>query len=162
MTSRRAFLTSAGTFAALTILPASRAFAFEVEMSEAAWQARLSPAQFAILRHRRTEQPFSNSLFGEYSPLLKEARTGTYNCAGCALPVYPSTTKFNSRTGWPSFWDSISGAVGTKSDKTWFTTRTEVHCRRCGGHFGHIFADGPKPTGKRHCLNGLSLTFSAA
>jgi peptide-methionine (R)-S-oxide reductase len=115
-----------------------------------------------VLRDEVTEKPFSNSLKGESSDLLKEARSGTYHCAGCDLPVYPSATKFESGTGWPSFYDSIKGAVGTKEDNTFFTKRTEVHCRRCCGHLGHIFGDGPQPTGKRHCLNGLAMTFTAA
>ena len=93
---------------------------------------------------------------------MKEARSGTYDCAGCALSVYPSKTKYDSGTGWPSFYASLPDAVGTKEDRKLFTTRTEVHCRRCGGHLGHIFNDGPKPTGKRHCLNGLALTFTPA
>ena len=133
--------------------------AFAVTLTEAEWQARLTPAQFAILREEETERAFSNSLMGEASPLLNEARAGTYNCAGCALHVYPSETKFDSGTGWPSFWDARPGATGTKSDPGLFGSRTEVHCGRCGGHLGPVFDDGPAPTGKRHCLNGLAMTF---
>jgi peptide-methionine (R)-S-oxide reductase len=96
------------------------------------------------------------------SPLDKNYAAGTYACRGCDLPLYPSKTKFDSGTGWPSFWKSLPGAIGTEEDNTLFTTRTEVHCRRCGSHLGHIFNDGPAPTGKRHCLNGVSLKFIAA
>nr|WP_233587064.1 peptide-methionine (R)-S-oxide reductase MsrB [Pseudorhodobacter sp. E13] len=135
---------------------------FEITRSEAEWKKLLTPAQFAVLRQEATEKPFSNSLKGETSPLLKEARKGTYNCAGCELPVYSSETKFDSGTGWPSFYAAIDGAVGTKEDNSLFAKRTEVHCRRCGGHLGHIFGDGPKPTGKRHCINGLAMTFAPA
>jgi peptide-methionine (R)-S-oxide reductase len=133
---------------------------FEIIKTKSEWKKTLTPAQYAILREWATERPFKNSLKGERSSLLKEARTGTYNCAGCALPVYPSNTKYDSGTGWPSFWAPIKGAVGTRLDKGWISTRTEVHCRRCGGHLGHVFNDGPAPTGKRHCLNGLSMTFT--
>ncbi len=163
MQTRRSFLTTSALFAGLTALTPTRSFAaFEIEKTDAEWKALLTPAQFEILRNEGTEKPFSNSLLGEHSDLLKESRAGTYNCAACDLPVYPSNTKFDSGTGWPSFWDAIPGAIGTKQDNTLFTTRIESHCRRCGGHFGHIFADGPKPTGMRHCLNGLALTFSPA
>ena len=164
MISRRSlFLTAA----AAALLPAafSRravAAAFEVTRTEAEWRAILSPAQYAVLRDQKTEKPFSNSLIGEASPLLKEARNGTYACAGCDLAVYKSDTKFDSGTGWPSFFDAIKGNVGLAEDNTLFATRTEVHCRRCGGHLGHMFDDGPKPTGKRYCMNGLAMTFTAA
>jgi len=167
MLTRRDFLTASAAVGALTALTASqtgRAMAaeFEITLTKTQWKARLTPAQYAVLREHATERPFTNSLMGETSALLKESRVGTYHCAGCDLAVYPSNTKFDSGTGWPSFWDSIPGAIGKKKDNTLFTTRTEVHCRRCGGHLGHIFNDGPKPTGLRHCLDGLALTFSAA
>lgn len=128
---------------------------FEVVKTEAEWRALLTPAQFAVLREEATERPYT-------SPLLNENRDGTYNCAGCDLALYRSATKFDSGTGWPSFWDAIDGAVGTKPDRSLFFTRTEAHCARCGGHQGHIFDDGPEPTGKRHCINGVALRFHAA
>ena len=128
---------------------------FEVLMSEAAWKQKLGPARYRVLRQEGTERAGS-------SPLNKEKRKGTYHCAGCALPLFSSATKYESGTGWPSFWQPLKGAVGTKSDNTLFMRRTEVHCRRCGGHLGHVFDDGPKPTGKRYCMNGAAMTFRAA
>lgn len=160
MTSRRKFLSTAavasGTFFTQGItlaMPATAKKKFEITKSDAEWQRILTPAQYQVLRREKTERAFT-------SALLKEKRSGVYNCAGCKLPVYPSSSKFKSGTGWPSFWKSLPGAVGTKPDNSLFMRRTEVHCRRCGGHLGHIFDDGPKPTGKRHCLNGVALTFS--
>ncbi|SEM96723.1 peptide-methionine (R)-S-oxide reductase [Pseudorhodobacter antarcticus] len=161
MLSRRHFLATTLAATAATTLPAF-AQSFEITRSVDEWKSRLTPAQFAVLRQEATEKPFSNSLKGETSPLLQESRAGTYNCAGCDLPVYPSNTKYDSGTGWPSFYASLENAVSTKLDKSLFSTRTEVHCRRCGGHLGHIFNDGPQPTGKRHCLNGLAMTFTPA
>ena len=134
--------------------------AFEIERSPEEWRARLSPARYAVLRDEGTERAFSNSLMGESSPLLHEGRVGTYTCAGCDLPVYRSEAKFDSGTGWPSFTQPIAGAIGTRQDRSLLLQiRTEVHCRRCGGHLGHVFSDGPAPTGQRHCLNGLALNF---
>ena len=133
---------------------------FPLMLPEAEWRARLTPAQFAVLREHATERAFSNTLMGERSPLLAEDRAGTYNCAGCGQAVYRSETKFDSRTGWPSYWDAIDGAVGTQTDRSFFMLRTEVHCANCGGHLGHIFDDGPAPTGQRHCINGLAMTFT--
>jgi peptide-methionine (R)-S-oxide reductase len=116
----------------------------------------LTPAQYRVLREHGTEPPGS-------SPLNKEHRAGTYHCAGCDLPLFSSTTKFDSGTGWPSFWAPLDDAIGTSEDRTlFFTVRTEVHCRRCGGHLGHVFEDGPPPTGLRYCMNGVSLRFVGA
>ncbi len=128
---------------------------YEVTHSEAEWRKLLSPAAFHILREQGTEQPFT-------SPLLNEHRKGTFTCAGCALPLFASTTKFDSGTGWPSFWQPLPNAVLTTTDSSWIESRTEVHCRRCGGHLGHVFDDGPKPTGLRYCMDGLALGFKAA
>ena len=125
---------------------------YPVHYTDAQWKARLGPAAYEVLRHEDTEQPFS-------SPLLKEHRAGVFSCKGCALPAFTSRTKFDSGTGWPSFWAPLPNAVITKSDTSLLTERTEVHCRRCGGHLGHVFDDGPKPTGKRYCMNGVALTF---
>jgi peptide-methionine (R)-S-oxide reductase len=133
----------------------ARAEAFEVMKTEAEWRGILTDAQYSVLREEATERAFT-------SPLNEEKRKGVFHCAGCDLPAYSSEAKYDSGTGWPSFWESLPDAVGTKEDNSLFATRTEVHCRRCGGHFGHIFDDGPPPTGKRHCLNGLALAFKPA
>ncbi len=163
MQTRRQFLGSAAALSIFTLQGNSALAAnFEISKTPAEWKKILTPAQYAILRHEHTERPFTNSMKGESSPLLNESRKGNYHCAGCDLAAYSARTKFDSGTGWPSFWASLPNAVGTKEDDTLFTHRTEVHCRRCGGHFGHIFDDGPKPTGKRHCLNGLAMTFKPA
>ena len=128
---------------------------FEVTLSDDAWQARLTGAQYAVLREEDTESPNS-------SPLNTEKRAGTYACAGCDLPVFSSETKFESGTGWPSFWEPLPNAVATKRDIGILGIRTEVHCRRCGGHLGHVFKDGPQPTGLRYCMNGVAMNFRAA
>jgi peptide-methionine (R)-S-oxide reductase len=128
---------------------------FEVMHSDAEWQKLLTPAQYNILREQGTEPPFS-------SPLLNEHRKGVFNCAGCALPLFSSDTKFDSGTGWPSFFRPLPNAVLTSDDDSLGMDRTEVHCRRCGGHLGHVFPDGPPPTGLRYCMDGLALTFTAA
>ncbi|WP_394889182.1 peptide-methionine (R)-S-oxide reductase MsrB [Mesorhizobium sp. AaZ16] len=162
--NRRSFLFSGAAVAFLAGTTAlwrmgkptdARAESFEVTKTEEEWRALLSEAQYAVLREEDTEPAGT-------SPLNNEKRKGIFHCAGCDLPLYPSETKYESGTGWPSFWDSLPGAIGTKEDNLLFMTRTEVHCRRCGGHLGHIFDDGPPPTGKRHCLNGLALTFKPA
>jgi peptide-methionine (R)-S-oxide reductase len=126
---------------------------FEVTKSEAEWKAALTPEQFRVLRQHGTERPFS-------SALNDENRRGSFHCAGCDLPLFSSETKFNSGTGWPSFYAPLENAVGTSTDRSFFVERTEVHCRRCGGHLGHVFDDGPKPTGLRYCMNGVALKFS--
>ena len=128
---------------------------FEVAMTEADWQRRLAPSQFAVLRKHGTERAGS-------SPLDKEYRPGIYHCAGCERALFSSDTKFDSGTGWPSFWAPLAEAVGATSDRSLWMTRTEVHCARCGGHLGHVFDDGPKPTGLRYCMNGVALTFRSA
>ena len=125
------------------------------QLSDAEWRQRLTPARYRILRQAGTEPSGS-------SPLNDEHRKGTYHCAGCNLPVYSSETKFHSGTGWPSFYQPLPRAVDTMQDRSLFTTRTEVHCHRCGGHLGHVFNDGPKPTGLRYCMNGLALKFTPA
>jgi peptide-methionine (R)-S-oxide reductase len=164
MLSRRAFLLSgasvlgvalAGGYGLRWLTSTATAEAFEVTKTDDEWRRILTPEQYQVLRHEGTERAGS-------SALNHELRNGLYHCAGCDLPVYSSETKYESGTGWPSFWQSLDGAIGTKEDNTFFLTRTEVHCRRCGGHLGHIFEDGPPPTGKRHCLNGLALSFVPA
>lgn len=134
---------------------AATAETFAVTLTPAQWKARLSPAAFAVLREEGTETPFT-------SPLNDEHRRGTFACAGCALPAFASTTKFDSHTGWPSFWQPLKDAVRNRDDGSLGMTRTEVHCRRCGGHLGHVFDDGPKPTGLRYCMNGVAMTFAPA
>ena len=127
---------------------------YEIEKTEQEWREILSPEQFNVLRKHGTERSFT-------SPLDKEYGQGIYTCAGCDLPLFSSETKFNSGTGWPSFYAPLDNAIGTSIDRSFFMTRVEVHCRRCGGHLGHVFDDGPAPTGKRYCMNGVSLNFIA-
>ncbi len=134
---------------------ARAAATFEVTHTDAEWQAMLSPAAYAVLREEGTEPPFT-------SELLDEHRKGTFTCAGCALALFSSDTKFESGTGWPSFWQPLDNAVATDADSSFGMMRTEVHCRRCGGHLGHVFDDGPEPTGLRYCMNGVALAFVPA
>jgi peptide-methionine (R)-S-oxide reductase len=126
---------------------------FEVCKTEAQWQSTLTPEQFRVLRQHGTERAFT-------SPLDKNYESGTYVCAGCGQPLFSSETKYNSGTGWPSFNQPLEGVIATSIDRSWFMTRTEVHCSRCGGHLGHVFDDGPRPTGKRYCMNGVALKFN--
>ena len=128
---------------------------FEVTHTEEEWSKILTPDQFYVLRKQGTERAGT-------SPLNNEKRKGTFVCAGCDLPVYSSETKYESGTGWPSFWKPLDNAVGKSEDRSWFSVRTEIHCRRCGGHLGHVFDDGPKPTGLRYCMNGVAMKFEPA
>jgi len=125
---------------------------FPFVLSEDEWRARLSPPQYQVLRGHGTERAGT-------SPLDREKRTGTFACAGCGQPLFASDTKFNSGTGWPSFYQPLDNAVETSTDKSFFMTRVEVHCAKCGGHLGHVFEDGPKPTGLRYCMNGVAMKF---
>jgi len=128
---------------------------FEITKPEQEWRGLLTPEQFRVLRQHGTERAWSSPLDKEYGP-------GSYACAGCDLPLFASDTKFDSGTGWPSFWEPIPDAVRTSTDRKLFMVRTEVHCRRCGGHLGHVFDDGPRPTGLRYCMNGVALKFVRA
>jgi peptide-methionine (R)-S-oxide reductase len=136
-------------------IPSGAEETFEVTLTDAEWRARLSPAAFAVLREADTERAGT-------SPLNAEHRKGTFFCAGCDLALYSSATKYDSGTGWPSFWKPLPDAVRTRPDRGIFGTRTEVYCRRCGGHLGHVFDDGPEPTGKRYCMNGVAMVFRPA
>lgn len=158
--NRRAFIGVAGAAgAALTFLSVGRANgasrSFEFALSDSDWRKRLGPERYRILREAGTERPYS-------SPLNKEHRRGTFACAGCGLPLFSSTTKFDSGTGWPSFFRPLPNAIATRADHSLLMERTEVLCRRCGGHLGHVFDDGPRPTGLRYCMNGLALKFVPA
>ena len=157
---RRAMIGGAGTCALALMLspawsPAAAAPAYRVRKTAAEWRQALGPQRFAVLRQGATERPHS-------SPLNREKRRGTYACAGCAQPLFASATKFESGTGWPSFYRALPGAVATKTDRSLLFERTEVLCSRCGGHLGHVFDDGPRPTGLRYCMNGLALRFRPA
>ena len=154
-------MTGAGAIGAATLWWGSRpgqakpAGRFAIALTEEEWRKRLTPEQFRVLRQRDTERSGS-------SPLNREKRAGTYVCAGCGLPVFASKAKFESGTGWPSFTAPLAGGVGTRRDDSLFAERTEVHCRRCGGHLGHVFNDGPRPTGLRYCMNGVAMKFRPA
>jgi peptide-methionine (R)-S-oxide reductase len=129
---------------------------FEIAYSDDEWRQRLTDEQYYILRDHGTERPYT-------SPLNDEERDGLYHCVGCDHPLFSSETKYDSRTGWPSFWEPLNDqAVGTQEDRSFFMVRTEVHCARCGGHLGHVFEDGPPPTGLRYCINGIALDFMPA
>ncbi len=162
MISRRTLLLgSAAALAGFAVLrptensDAASAKSFEVQKSDEEWRRVLTPAQYDVLRKHGTERPGT-------SPLNREKRAGSYHCAGCDLPLFSSDTKYESGTGWPSFYRPLADAVGTTTDRSFFMTRTEVHCRRCGGHLGHVFEDGPRPTGLRYCMNGVALKFVPA
>jgi peptide-methionine (R)-S-oxide reductase len=156
---RRQFVLGAALVAGAGVTGTIRATAgpqgqgtFEVARSDEEWRRRLTPQQYAVLRKGKTERAGS-------SPLDGEKRAGTFHCAGCDLPLFSSGTKYDSGTGWPSFWKPLDGAVGTRQERVLLMTQTEVHCRRCGGHLGHVFDDGPQPTGLRYCMNGVAMIF---
>ena len=158
-TNRRSALVWLGAGIALPVLAAcggrAEAKTFRVSYTDAEWRRRLSPAAYQVLRHEDTEPPFS-------SPLDKEKRRGTFVCAGCNNELYASSTKFDSGTGWPSFYRPLPGAIGQSTDYKLGYPRKEIHCADCGGHLGHVFDDGPPPTGLRYCMNGLALKFRPA
>ena len=156
---RRHFLggiaSGAGAIALWQLLPGRAQAAYPYRLTDAQWRKKLSPWAYKVLRQEATEHPYS-------SPLNKEHRAGVFACAGCGQQLFSSKTKFDSGTGWPSFWAPLPRAVGTSRDVALGYPRTEVHCARCGGHLGHVFDDGPRPTGKRYCMNGVALSFQPA
>ncbi len=165
MSNRRQFLTIVGASVVLTPVvawlsrlrlaepTAGAAARFPVEKTDVVWRTQLGPDPYYVLRKAGTERPFS-------SPLNHETRKGRFACVACDLPLFSSASKYDSGTGWPSFWEALDGAVGTAVDQGLFMVRTEVHCARCGGHLGHLFPDGPRPTGQRYCMNGVAMTFT--
>jgi peptide-methionine (R)-S-oxide reductase len=165
-TRRRFLLTGTAAAAAFAFAGRLRALAagsnndtppenFEVVHTDDEWRRLLTPMQYDVLRHEGTERPYT-------SPLNDEHRAGTFACAGCRLAVFSSHTKFDSHTGWPSFYAPMEHAIATRIDGSFGVVRTEVHCRRCGGHLGHVFDDGPRPTGQRYCMNGVAMNFTPA
>lgn len=149
------FLPTTATEQSANLTPASAEGQFPVTKTEAEWREILTPEEFSVLRQAGTERPYSSSL-------NEEKAAGIFHCAGCSTPLYSSETKFDSGTGWPSFYAALEDAVATREDRSLMMLRTEVHCATCGGHLGHVFDDGPEPTGDRHCINGVSLKFEAA
>jgi peptide-methionine (R)-S-oxide reductase len=150
-----AILGAGGLFKSLTgggAVEAAGDEQFPVSKPQAEWRQQLTPEQYYVLREHGTERAGT-------SPLNSEKRSGTFVCAGCGQDLFASSTKFESGTGWPSFWQPLEGAVGITEDRSFFMTRTEVHCSHCGGHLGHVFEDGPKPTGLRYCMNGVAMDF---
>jgi peptide-methionine (R)-S-oxide reductase len=152
MIDRRTVLTALGAFALMPSVAGAAVDTDKVILSDAQWKAKLPPDTFEIMRREGTEMPFS-------SPLDHETRAGTYFCAGCDLALFSSKTKYDSGTGWPSFWAPLPRAVAQKIDNSLPEQRDEIHCRRCEGHLGHVFDDGPPPTGKRYCMDGVALRF---
>jgi peptide-methionine (R)-S-oxide reductase len=160
ISSRRTLLAWLGTASLMPLASAcgaapAKAKSFPIRKSDAEWRKLLTPEQYAVLRKHATERPGS-------SPLDREKRKGTFVCAADRNPLFSSATKFDSGTGWPSFWKPLPGAVGTSTDRTLMIARTEVHCAKCGGHLGHVFKDGPPPTGLRYCMNGDAMLFVPA